>query len=674
MEKDTAHIQDGFLNCLRIGVVPRYYEKQRIESIVEFCVKYKFQNVMLFINHEEYNVGHMTKEEAQPWIETLKKLKDTLVEHGITISLNPWCEIGHLDRGRKLKPEQNFVTMVDYNGTQADISVCPMDKNWLAYFLDFYAYLIREIEPEVVWVEDDFRLHNHEPLEYGGCFCKHHMDAFNKELETQYTREEFLDHLYRKNPDEKVKQAFMEVNRRCMVELAEHIGKMVQGLGLGTKVALMSSGYASHCMEYRDWNGIQAGLSQDGPKIHRLNLPLYQERVSMKFYYQSFNQSPFRCRGLIPQDCHVLPELENGVFSTFAKEPETLKFQVESALPLEIEGMTYDIFDFAGNGTIEAFGYGQAVNEIQDYMTAVMESGYSYHHLQGITIPLDEKSAYNRPITNAFDDLQPDDNFFGALLQGHGISARCSKDKTFTNEVIALGGGTIYNFTDEQLSDMFSRNQVILDGKTAILLIERGLGHLIGADKYEVYKGNADIQSYEQVEGDVLVNDIPGYRASAMMLVGDYVAIQYTELPTVRSRVYDYVGNELGLGMVEVKSHLLIPYVVDDFQINHLHPLRQKIVCDYIDTLHKDFVRTDYSSIYAYYSKTDENVLLLINPTVHTLLSTRFKMTGSVVKRVYEIERDGVRREKKFSVDEEGFVVLSEPFCGMTTKCLVVDV
>lgn len=670
--RKTAHKQTRFLNCLRIGIVPGHYEEQRIENIITFCKKYKFDNVMLFINNEEYNVGHMTKEEAVPWLTTIKRAKKALVDAGITVSLNPWMELGHLDRGRKLKEGQDFVTQVDFNGRQCDISVCPMDENWLTYFLDFYEYLIREVEPETIWVEDDFRLHNHGPLEYGGCFCEHHMRAFNEKLGTNYSRDEFLDRLYRKNPDKEVQKAFLEVNRECMASLAEKIGEMIQSLGLGTRVALMSSGHPSHSMEYRDWHRMLKGFAQDGPMINRTNLPMYEER-NLKEYYQVFNEAPFICRGFLPKECHVLPELENGAFMTWSKEPETLRFQVESALPLEIEGMTYDIFDFAANGTIEAFGYGQEIGGITDYLTAVMNSGYSYWNLSGITIPLDEKNAYNRPIKDSFFDMRPDEAYFGALLQGHGISARCSKEKTFHDEVVVLGAGNVYNFTDEQLVSLFADNHIIVDGKAVMLLVERGLGELLAIDKYELYDNYSAIHSYEQVAGDELINDIPGYRASAFARLGHYIAITYKEQPCIKSNVFDYLGNFIAPGIVVSKGHLIVPYVVDDFYSGILHPLRQKYVCDYIDELGKAFVRTDYSNIYAYYSKGENNVLILVNPTVHTLPKTRFKMVGEIVERVYEIQRDGVQAERSFSIDKEGFIVIEEPHLELTTKTFVLE-
>jgi hypothetical protein len=64
--RETAHKQSRYLNCLRIAIVPEYYEEQRIQNVVDFCKNYAFDNVMLFINAEDYNLGHMTCEEAKP--------------------------------------------------------------------------------------------------------------------------------------------------------------------------------------------------------------------------------------------------------------------------------------------------------------------------------------------------------------------------------------------------------------------------------------------------------------------------------------------------------------------------------------------------------------------------------------------------------------------------------
>lgn len=675
MKKQTGHVQNRFLNCLRIQIVPGYYEEQRIQSIVDFCKKNKFDNVMLCFNGEDYNVGHMTKEEAVPWVETMKRAKQAFAQVGISVSLQPWMEMGHLSRGRKLKEGQKFVTMRGYNGNQSEIVACPMDENWQKYYLDFYEFLIREIEPEVIWIEDDFRLHNHGPeLEYGGCFCEHHMKAYNAKLGTDYTLDEFVDLLFRKNPNDDVKKAFLEVNRESMASLAERIGILVKSIGLGTKMALMSGVHICHSMEGRDWHRMHKGFAQSGPMINRLSLPMYLEEVSMKKYYQMFNEYTFTCRGFLPKECHILPELENSSFCTYAKDSEIVRFQAEASIPLEIEGMTYNIFDNVGNGAMEVFGYGQVIAEIEDYLTAVWESGYSYHKLSGVTILVNEHSAYNRPVKDNIWDLQPDEFAFGSILQGHGISARCSAVKEFKDEVVVLAAGSVYNFSDEQLEKLFKDNHVIMDGKAAMNLIDRGKGRLIGASSHKQYVAHVDPVAYEEIEGDDLIFGVPGYRATAFKRSGDYISIIYDKQPKIKSRVYDYAGTELGYGTVLVEGkHLIMPYIINRFYPDQMHPLRAHFICNYIDSLKKDFVRADYSNIYAYYSRGEENVLILVNPTQNTLPVTRFKMTGNSVKKLYEIGRDGEVVEKAFSCDEDGFTVVDEPMKHLTTKTFIIE-
>lgn len=674
MKKGTAHKQNRFLNCLRIQIVPGHHEEQRINNIVAFCKKYKFDNVMLFLNSEDYNVGHMTIEEAKPWIETMKRAKERLTKEGITVSLNPWMEGGHLDRGRKLREGQDFVTICDYNGKKCELVTCMYDENWRAYFKEFYSYIVREIQPEVVWVEDDFRLHNHGDLEYGGCFCEHHMRAFNKVAGTDYSREEFVDRLFRKEPDEKVKEAFFQVNRSYIVDTAQFIADIVREANPDTKIGLMSSGHVNHSLEGRDWYGVHKAFANGGPMINRLHLPIGAETISTKTYYQRFNYTTFICRGYLPEECHILPELENATFSTFAKDAEMVRFQAESAIPVEIEGMTYDIYDFAGNGTIPGYGYGEALAEINDYMTAVADSGYQYRTLSGITFLLDEMNAKNRPVKNSFFDMENDDFEFGAILQGLGISARCSKDKEFENQLIVLGAGTTYSLTDEQLRNIFKNNKVILEGKSATLLIDRGLGDLIGAGGYEVIRNGNGIPAFEQIEGDETVDGIPGMSATASSgQAGDYVKLTYTETPVIRSRVYDYYQREYGLGIVETKGHLLVPYVVNSFLMEPYHPMRRQIIKDYVEKQKPDLALTDYSGVCAYYSKGEnEDVLILVNSTLQRLKQVRFKLTGRRLEKLSEIDRDGVVREKAFSYDGEGYIVLDEPFEAILTKTFLL--
>ena len=69
MERNLRIDYKQFTNCLRIAIVPDDLQDERLEDVRAYCVKYGFSNVMLFFNAEEYNLGHITKEELKPFME-----------------------------------------------------------------------------------------------------------------------------------------------------------------------------------------------------------------------------------------------------------------------------------------------------------------------------------------------------------------------------------------------------------------------------------------------------------------------------------------------------------------------------------------------------------------------------------------------------------------------------
>ena len=111
-------------------------QNERIKNIAEHCEKYGIDNVMLTINQEEFNVGHITLEAAKPWVEVLKKAKAELEKKGISVSVNNWIEIGHCDRGRTFAKGQDFQPFVDMNGKAAQSVACPLCKNCRSYFTE----------------------------------------------------------------------------------------------------------------------------------------------------------------------------------------------------------------------------------------------------------------------------------------------------------------------------------------------------------------------------------------------------------------------------------------------------------------------------------------------------------------------------------------------------------
>ena len=662
-----------FENILRLQIVPNLYEEERVTGIIDYCLKYGFQHVMLFINAEDYFVGHMTIEEAKPWVAAILRTKKRLIENGIKVSLNPWIEFGHLDRGRKLKEGQNFTTMVDYDGTECALVACPLCENWRAYYKEFYEYLIREIEPDTIWVEDDFRLHNHGDLKYGGCFCKLHMQRYNEKLGTQYTREEFTDLLFRKTCDERVRDAWLDVSRETMTDLAEFLGKTVKGLGLNTKVGLMSSAQIRHSMEARDWYAVHKNLAQGGEMINRLHLPCYQE-ICAKDYYIFFNMFPYVCRSYIPKETIVLPELENSAFSTFSKDARFLRFQVESAIPLCIDGMTYDIYDFCGNGINEGFGYGEALSEIMPYLNSVINLGIEYDKAEGIIIPADPNEVYNRKAdVGNFMSYSPDEYYFGTYLASVGFNTKVSTAKAFSGKLVSLCNSAVYNFTKEQLEALFKDNYVIMDGSAAIRLIQLGLGDLFHAKSYKEHWEGKDVHAYEQAADGVEVNGKKGIRA-AVRRAGHYVEIEYDSSVVAKSYVYDYHGNVMGYGSAEGKNFFVIPYIITDILYEQYNDLRTSMLRDFVcRKAQETLVSTQVSGVYAYvFDNANEKALMLVNTTVGSFDSIKFRLMNQDVKEIYVIDKQsGEQRKAEFTKCGDEITVF-EKFEYLSTQTLLL--
>lgn len=658
-----------FLHCLRIQFVPGLYEEERIENAVQFCKTYGFRNVMLFINSEEYNVGHMTKEEAAPWVETMLRAKRRFTENGISVSLNPWMEAGHLDRCRTLKPGQDFITMEDFNGKKCTMVACPLDENWRIYFADFYTYLLQTLRSEVVWVEDDFRLHNHGELEYGGCFCPLHMKRYNEKLGTNYTREEFREKLFGKNADEAAQRAWLDVSRETMSDFAAFLGNTVKAAGTGARVGLMSSTAESHAMEARDWTAIAEGLAQGKEKIHRIHLPCYIETTG-KDYLFLFNRTSMAVRTFLPEDSLIYPELENGAFSTFIKDARFLRFQVESAIPLVLSGMTYDIYDFVGNGTIPEFGYGEAVKSITPYLNGVLSLGIRFSDLTGVLLPIDERTVYNRREIAVFEDFRPDEFYAGAYLASFGIACKYTKEKKFFNQTVALFGGAADNFSDEQLKDLFANNFVLLEGGTALRLVKRGLGGLIFAKSAERIPYETTLLSYEQTKGRVC--GVKNRRASSFGKAGDYVKIEYGEGAEILSETFDNTQNFFGNGIARGKNFLLNPYVMNDFEGEQFNPTRTGILQSVLEEEGRETIMSGRAGVCCYHYKgAYGRALMIVNGTVENFSQIELTAVNVPVKEFYAVNRQSGAKEKIAFVQNGNKLKIDFPLEYLSTATFI---
>ena len=228
--------KDPFQYIFRFCCDPGFNDAEEIPALLRYVDEADIDDVAVFANVEEINTGHMSFDEQDVYLAMMRKISALLAEKGVTMSVNQWHSVMHADLGKTLRPEQNFRPMVDVEGNEAKLCVCPLCGEWQKYIARLYARYA-ELEPSILWVEDDFRLHNHEPLAWGGCFCDEHMKLYSARAGKPLTREEFLAGVLRPGEPHPYRKIWLDVSRETMLSAAGAIGQAVRAASKQAKVA-----------------------------------------------------------------------------------------------------------------------------------------------------------------------------------------------------------------------------------------------------------------------------------------------------------------------------------------------------------------------------------------------------------------------------------------------------
>ena len=178
--------------ALRMAYGMQADQEKTLAELLEVCQKSRIDEIVLVIFAEAYNNGHETLDEIHNWMSLIRPWVQGLKNAGVSVSLNPWHSLLHCDRGRHLKSSQPWQTMVDWRGKSASAVVCPLDEDWRAYYKEALSIFARE-GFRVIWLDDDMRLANHAPLDWGGCWCPLHVAEFNRRAGASASLQEIVE-------------------------------------------------------------------------------------------------------------------------------------------------------------------------------------------------------------------------------------------------------------------------------------------------------------------------------------------------------------------------------------------------------------------------------------------------------------------------------------------------
>ncbi len=552
---------DAFRYCFRFCCDPGFNDEIELPKLIAFCEEARVDDVMVFVNVEELNTGHMDEAEQDVWLGLLTRIKPLLQERGITLSVNHWHSIMHADLGKHFRADQPFRAMVDPGGNAASLCVCPLDESWRAYIARIYARYAA-LSPDTVWVEDDLRYHNHDPLHWGGCFCDEHMRRFSARAGHPLTREAFVSGLLAPGEPSPYRQIWLDECRTGLEGAASAIEKAVHAVDPGVKIGLMSSVPYVHSAEGRNWKALLTAFSgKQNLPVSRIHLPAYQELVPWK-YLQAFHMVSLVNRALLAPETLVYPELENYPYSRFSKSRMFTRFQLLSSLALNLSGMTIDLFDLNGRGIIEQDGFGPMLREVKPVLNAMNKSCVFSKPRQGVCVLIDERASYHLRTKGGaeMEELYPEEVFWAGLLPAMGVPMYIGTKPEDAQGVCAISGQYFCNLTTAQIKTLFEENFVLLSGDAIDTLVSLGLGHLAGVNSAVWMAQNSGAYTFEQVTNGKIYTGVPNARASSVISGADALEISYLPGATKAeySALYDSFRKRRASCEVVVENRVLL--------------------------------------------------------------------------------------------------------------------
>ncbi|NLJ87159.1 MAG: hypothetical protein GX322_12115 [Firmicutes bacterium] len=477
------------------------------DQLLKLVEEARVDEIMFFFFAEEMNDGHGTLEDVRTWIENSRPYRKALAEAGITVSLNPWHSLLHADRGRRMKSQQKWQPMVDRNGKACTAVVCPLDQDWRAY----YEEVLRLYSQEgfrVIWIDDDIRYHNHEPLEWGGCFCPLHVAEFNRRMGTNATREEITANCLAPGEPHPWRDAWLDMWEETHLAMISRWREIIESGG--SRLGLMSSLPEAHAAEGRRWADWWKALAGERPPIHRPHFWGYSETVSRTLpnSIALLDQN----RQIQPENVESGPEIECFPYGNWNKSFRQIGAQMALAQICGSTNLNISLYDFMGNWPDDEPERARFLSRWRGALDWLADQFPMTLKSVGIGIPWSPnmgRKIHVKDHDTGWKALQCPSrgwaNWLGASRQAFSMRPSPS--------INALAGPVVWSFSQSKLHEWLSQG-VLLDGEAAAILVKRGMGHLIGFETARMIDQTEVLYSMEQISDEHF-----GLRQGAQMSV-----------------------------------------------------------------------------------------------------------------------------------------------------------
>lgn len=465
---------------------------------------------------------------------------------GFLVAINILNTIGHTSDGGAVAPRPEWRELVGANGATAHFCSCPADTRFLAYTREKYR-LYGGAGADRFWIDDDVRLLNHRPSDWG-CLCEFCIDDFRSGMRApSTTREELVDEI-RNDPFTRTK--WVERNADTIHTLIEACVEGLSSSGFLGEVGFMTSGTLVDCgADLARWFDT---MSPDGRRSWiRPGGGFWDEETPLTMLDKI--QVASSVRELVPSASAVY-EVENypytlGQKSTAITGLETLL----SHVAMRVDGVMFNLVDQAGNPltTYEAW-----VDRLRTWVPVWNQASAALgaSRLRGWSTPL--SPAHVSQVTGTLSDEDLDPSLPGRAILHAGIPLGATGQDAIG---AILDGVAARGMSDAELMHLL-RRPLVMDGAAAAIFHARGLGTHIGLEGITaVPEGAVEVFTSHPLNGAW-----SGFTRVATMnyFYQTSFALHATDGAEELSQLNDYAGTRLGSAVVLARSSAGSPVAI----------------------------------------------------------------------------------------------------------------
>ncbi|MFJ7249359.1 hypothetical protein ACIQWA_32660 [Kitasatospora sp. NPDC098652] len=465
---------------LRFQLHPTPDAAERAAELASFCRESGVEEVVLLLAAEELYPGHPAGAVEDRLYDTAATAAAVLRAAGLDVSLNPWVTLGHADRGRA--DRLGFAPMVGPDGTVATAQAspaCPRFRSWITAHYARFA----ELDFRVLWLEDDFRYHNHAPLPWGGGFEPLMMERLAELVGEPVDRERVVAAVTAPGPPHPWRALLQQVWRTVQLEVATEVAAAVAKASDGrTRLGLMSSEPGVHSVEGRDWPALFDALAIDGQAWHRPHFARYSDAPGRELSFSVWMLEVQRA--LRPRYVRSAPEVENWPHTAWSKSDTQTWSELVAAQLAGSDALFLNLHPMQSGA---AGRFPQVAELLRRSRPALDLLAGPVAHTHGVTLPVRQDAAAHVRTRRGGDlaELAVDPGPAADHLLRYGVPVTAED-----GPVRVLFGQLAWAYGDAELRRMLA-DGLLLDGTAAHILRARGFGELLGVTVEEVVERGA---------------------------------------------------------------------------------------------------------------------------------------------------------------------------------------